>query len=124
MVRVVHAMTGEHRILDRSLYCSYIKLKIEFDPRKDAFNLAKHGVSLAAAVELDWGAALVWVDSRYAYGEVRMIALAPRSEILYCTAFVDRGCVRRIISLRRANRREVKHYVRTNQAQDRRDADD
>ena len=93
------------------------------DPDKDAANRAKHGVSLAAAVELDWGAALVWVDHRHAYGEVRMIALAPRSDILYCTAFVDRGCVRRIISLRRANRREVKHYVRTNQAQDRRDAD-
>jgi len=26
-------------------------------------------------------------------------------------AFVDRGAVRRVISLRRANRREVKHYV-------------
>nr|WP_235923244.1 BrnT family toxin [Candidatus Chlorobium masyuteum] len=26
-------------------------------------------------------------------------------------AFVDRGDVRRVISLRRANRREVKHYV-------------
>lgn len=28
-------------------------------------------------------------------------------------AFVDRGDVRRIISLRRANRREVKHYVQS-----------
>lgn len=123
MVRVVHAMTGVHRILDRSIYCSYIKLKIEFDPYKDAFNLAKHGVTLAAAIELDWEAALVWVDDRCEYGEVRMIALAPRSDVLYYTAFVDRGCVRRIISLRRANRREVNHYVRTNQTQDRRDAD-
>jgi uncharacterized DUF497 family protein len=40
-----------------------------------------------------------------------MIALAPNTEILYYVAFVDRGNVRRIISLRRANRREVKHYV-------------
>ena len=40
-----------------------------------------------------------------------MIALAPRSGILYYVAFVDRATVRRIISLRRANRREVKHYV-------------
>ena len=43
--------------------------------------------------------------------ETRMIALAPKTEILYYVAFVDRGEVRRIISLRRANRREVKHYV-------------
>jgi uncharacterized DUF497 family protein len=31
----------------------------------------------------------------------------------YTVAFVDRGEVRRIISLRRANRREVKHYVQS-----------
>lgn len=86
---------------------------IEFDPQKDASNLAKHGVSLALAVELDWEAALVWLDDRFEYGESRMIALAPREEILYYVAFVDRERVRRIISLRRANRREVKHYVET-----------
>lgn len=63
------------------------------------------------AVELDWEAALVWVDDRFEYGEARMIALAPKTGILYCVAFVDRGEARRIISLRRANRREVKHYV-------------
>lgn len=40
-----------------------------------------------------------------------MIALAPRTGILYYVAFVDRSRVRRVISLRRANRREVKHYV-------------
>lgn len=84
---------------------------IEFDPLKDQSNLAKHGVSLAFASELDWDEALVWVDDRFEYGECRMIALAPRTGILYYVAFVDRGRVRRVISLRRANRREVKHYV-------------
>ena len=68
-------------------------------------------MSLALAVELDWEAALVWVDDRFEYNEMRMIALAPDTDILYYVAFVDRGKVRRIISLRRANRREVKHYV-------------
>lgn len=42
-----------------------------------------------------------------------MITLAPKVKILYYMAFVDRGDVRRIISLRRANRREVKHYVKS-----------
>lgn len=65
------------------------------------------------AVELDWEAALVWVDERIEYGEARMITLASATEILYCVAFVDRGRARRIISLRRANRREVKHYVQS-----------
>lgn len=86
-------------------------MRIEFDPAKDISNQSKHGVSLALAGELDWEAALVWIDERFEYGEMRMIALAPKTEILYYVAFVDRGNVRRIISLRCANRREVKHYV-------------
>jgi len=86
-------------------------MRIEFDPEKDASNLANHGVSLGTAYELDWNAALVWVDDRFEYGEWRTIALAPRLHTLYYVAFVDRGDVTRIISLRRATRREVKHYV-------------
>ena len=86
-------------------------MRIEFDPIKDTLNQAKHGVSLALAIELDWEAALVWVDGRFDYAESRMLALAPRVNILYYVAFVERGSVRRIISLRRATRREVKHYV-------------
>lgn len=84
---------------------------IEFDPAKDEANHTRHGVSLSLASELDWDAALVWVDERFEYDEMRMIALAPKTETLYYVAFVDRGEVRRVISLRRANRREVKHYV-------------
>jgi uncharacterized DUF497 family protein len=86
-------------------------MHIEFDPVKDASNQAKHGLSLGMASELDWESALVWVDDRFEYNEVRMIALAPQTETLYYVAFVDRAQARRIISLRRANRREVKHYV-------------
>jgi uncharacterized protein len=88
-------------------------MRIEFDPAKDAANRMTHGVSLALAEDLDWDAALVWLDDRFEYDEIRMIALAPKTEILYYVAFVDRGEVRRVISLRRANRREVKHYVQS-----------
>jgi uncharacterized DUF497 family protein len=88
-------------------------MRIEFDPAKDASNQEKHGLSLGLAAALDWDVALVWVDDRYAYGELRMIALAPETGILYYVAFVDRGDARRIISLRKANRREVKHYVQS-----------
>ncbi len=88
-------------------------MRIEFDPAKDASNQEKHGLSLAVASALDWDEALVWVDDRYEYGELRMIALAPDTGILYYVAFVDRDDARRIISLRKANRREVKHYVQS-----------
>jgi uncharacterized protein len=89
-------------------------MRIEFGSNKDAANQLKHGVSLHLAVELDWEAAMGWVDDRNDYGETRIIALAPMSGVLYYVAFVDRVRVRRIISLRRANRREVKHYVQNN----------
>ncbi|MCH9650955.1 MAG: BrnT family toxin [Deltaproteobacteria bacterium] len=87
-------------------------MRIELDPTKDRSNQAKHGLSLKLAAELDWEAALVWIDERFDYGEMRMIALAPKTQILYYVAFVDRGDVCRVISLRRATRREVEHYVR------------
>jgi uncharacterized DUF497 family protein len=86
-------------------------MQIEFDPEKDKINQTKHGVSLILAIELDWQNSLVWIDTRKNYGEMRMIALAPSTGILYYVAYVDRNESRRVISLRRANRREVKHYV-------------
>ena len=42
-----------------------------------------------------------------------MIALVPEPPVLFYVAFVDRGDLRRIISLRRANQRETNHYVNT-----------
>lgn len=86
-------------------------MRIEFDVAKETSNREKHGLSLTLAAVLDWEEALVWVDDRYEYGELRVIALAPNTGILYYVAFVDRGDARRIISLRKANRREVKHYA-------------
>lgn len=87
-------------------------MRIEFDVQKDRANKDKHGVSLEFATELDWESCLVWIDERRQYGENRMIALAPSTGTLYYVAFVDREDIRRIISLRRENRREVKHYVK------------
>jgi len=98
-------------------------VQFDFDPGKDATNLSKHGVSLADAAELSWDAALVWIDDRADYGEVRMVALAPIGDMLFFVAFVDREPVRRIISLRRANRREVTHYVKAIQENQPEDAD-
>ena len=72
---------------DRLTVATFI-MRIEFDPAKDASNRAKHGVSLASAGELDWETALVWTDDRFEYNELRMIALAPKSHILYYVALV------------------------------------
>ena len=86
-------------------------MRFIFDPNKDKLNLINHGLSLSFSEKLVWDEAYVWVDPRYAYDELRMIGLVPEGNTLYYVAFTDRGDVRRTISLRFAERREVKKYV-------------
>ncbi len=49
-------------------------LSVAFDPEKDARNIAKHGISLVRAVEMDMAAAIIHKDDRFDYGETRYIA--------------------------------------------------
>ena len=90
-------------------------MNVTFDPAKDAANLVKHGLTLLDAVSLEWEAAVVWSDNRRDYGELRMVGLVPVNDRLFCVVFVDRPpeqpTERRIISLRKANNREVKRYA-------------
>ncbi len=58
------------------------------DAAKDAINKEKYGVSLTDAAFIDWDDALIWQDVRREYGEIRMIALAPIGERLYCAVYV------------------------------------
>ena len=88
-------------------------MSITFDPSKDAANIAKHGVSLALAADLEWDSALIWPDTRRVYGEARQCGIGYIGLRLYALAFVDRPDGRRIINLRKANLREVKHYAKT-----------
>ena len=87
-------------------------MKTTFDPSKDAANIAKHGVSLALAADLEWDTALIWLDERRDYGEVRMSGIGYIGLRLFFVAFVDRLDERRIISLRKANPREVNRYAK------------
>ncbi len=84
---------------------------ITFDPAKDRRNLSKHQMSLAEAIKLEWDWLLAVQDTRHEYGELRMIGYAPIETRVFCVVFVDRDDERRIISLRKANDREVKRYA-------------
>ena len=75
---------------------------------KNNTNIAKHGISM----QLEWDALRVKTDVRRDYAELRMIGYAPIGNRVYCDVFVDRGDVRRIISLRKANMREVRDYAK------------
>ncbi|MEC9357264.1 MAG: BrnT family toxin [Pseudomonadota bacterium] len=86
-------------------------MRIEFDLAKSEANRAKHGVELAAAAGLEWDTAMIWLDTRKNYGEDRECGIGYIGLTLYFVAFVDRDETRRIISLRKANRKEVKRYA-------------
>ena len=86
-------------------------MKIAFDATKDAINRSKHGISLSEAARLDWNRVSAKLDTRIDYGEPRQIGYGPIGRRLYCVVFVDRGDTLRIISLRKANNREIDRYA-------------
>ena len=90
-------------------------MQIEFDPVKDAANLAKHGVSFSALDGFEWGGCISWQDLRTVYPERRECAIGYIGNRLYFVVFTDRKNVqyeaRRVISLRKANKREEVFYA-------------
>ena len=87
-------------------------MAVAFDPDKDARNIAKHGISLARAEEMDMSAALVGEDDRFDYGERRYIAFGDIDDALHCLIFTFRGSRVRAISLRKANKKEISRHGR------------
>ncbi len=85
-------------------------MEIDWDEEKDAANRAKHGVGLGDAARLEWGTAKIEVDDRFDYREERLVAYAYFGGRLYACVFTDRHTSRRIISLRKANNREIRKY--------------
>lgn len=65
--------------------------EITFDFAKNQSNIAKHGVSLAFAEEIDWSEVWCAVDSRKDYGELREVGFAFIGARLYCVVFTQRG---------------------------------
>ena len=84
-----------------------MRADIEFDAEKDAINQAKHGLPLEFASLLFAGDYTEKPDDRQDYGETRMIAMGPIAGRLCVCVYTWRDRVRRIISLRKANRREI-----------------
>ena len=85
-------------------------MEFEWDEAKDVENRRKHGLGLAHAVGLDWAGADIAPDKRKDYGEARSVAIADLNGRLHVCVFVWRGVAKRIISLRKANSREVRRH--------------
>lgn len=82
---------------------------MQFDPAKNETNIAKHGLSLERATEMDIQAIIE--DDRKDYGEIRYRAFGLIDAVAHCLVFTDRQGVLRAISLRRAHGKEMKRYV-------------
>ena len=85
-------------------------MRIEFDAAKNAANIRIRGLSFDRVVDFDWDSALVIEDRRRNYGEPRFRAMGYLDARLHVLVLVPRGAAVRIVSLRRANRREVKWH--------------
>jgi uncharacterized DUF497 family protein len=83
---------------------------ISFDPRKSERNLAERGLSFELVEEFEWDSALVVEDSRRDYGERRFQALGLIEGRLHALVFSPRAGRVHVVSLRKANRREFRHY--------------
>ncbi len=88
-------------------------MQYEWDEQKNQQNIIKHGVDFSLTACFEWSEAKVIEDDRFDYGEARFIAHGLIGERLYAIAFTLRGETVRTISLRKANKREVKLYERT-----------
>jgi uncharacterized protein len=81
----------------------------DFDPNKDAINVAKHGISLSRWVDLDIKTTLI--DDRKDYGEIRYRAYGYIDGDAYCLVFTGRDSRVRPIGLRRAHAKEMQRHV-------------
>lgn len=92
-----------------------MSLSFEWDPAKAASNLAKHGVSFElAATAFGDPRALVIPDPAHSQTEDRFILLGQTSQaLIVVVVHVERGDRIRLISARRASRKERKAYAQT-----------
>ena len=87
-------------------------MQFEWDSDKAAANVSRHGVSfeLAMLVFID-NDRLIKRDERFDYGEERIITMGHVNNRLHVVVYTQTNDIIRIISARKANRREQKRYA-------------
>jgi uncharacterized DUF497 family protein len=81
-----------------------------WDPAKRLANLRKHGIDFADAELIFRGFTLTAEDDREAYGEQRFLTLGMLEDLVVSVAHTERGKQIRIISIRKATKREARFY--------------
>ena len=85
-------------------------MKVEFDPIMNERNIRERRLSFERAAEVEFNIALVFPDTRKAYGETRYVALCYLDRRLHVLCFTETETGIRVISFRKANTREVSKY--------------
>ncbi len=90
-------------------------MQFEWDEQKNKANITKHGISLEKAKGIFEGDTLTMIDDRYDYGELREISIGMVEGVLVLTVVhTDTAASKiRLISARKANKRERKRYEQT-----------
>jgi uncharacterized protein len=86
----------------------------DWDEDKRQTNRAKHGVDFAELEWFEWSTAVVRADVRLDYGEHRWTALGKIAGRIHHLAFTRRNGLVRVISLRKANKREQREWESQN----------
>ncbi len=85
-------------------------INIDFDSAKNDKNILERDLSFERVQEFDFETATFTIDDRFDYGETRIRALGLIEKRLYALVFVETDSGIRVISFRKANKREVKQY--------------
>lgn len=85
-------------------------MRVEFDLAKNERNIRERALSFERAMEFDFETAVYVLDRRRDYGETRIRALGYLDKRLHALVFVETAHGIRVISFRKANKREVAHY--------------
>jgi uncharacterized DUF497 family protein len=89
------------------------ELIFEWDKEKNAANIKNHGIDFLDAALIFENPTIEAIDDRADYGEVRHIALGLSCDTVLHVVYTWRDeSVVRIISARRANRRDAEKYYR------------
>ncbi len=81
-------------------------MEFEWDGAKSDQNLSERGFGFDYGACVFDGPTVETVDGRRAYGEIRIRAIGQVGENVLVVIYTDRNKIRRIISARKANRRE------------------
>jgi uncharacterized DUF497 family protein len=84
---------------------------ITFDPAKRARTLHERGLDFRRVKEVFEGVHLTRIDDRRDYGEPRFISAGRLDERIVVIVWTPRGRARRVISMRKANEREIKRLA-------------